>query len=247
MAYSKQTWTDGADGGTPVSAARLTHIEDGIGDLDTGLLERVQDILGAALVAGTNISSITYDDGAGTVTINAATQGGGGGGLTTEQVQDLVATMVVEGSGIDVTYDDTAGTLTFAATGGGGGGSVVDMAPRDVLAAWCPRASTDQPPGTSDGQTDFVHFSRAGHLCLLNYSIRRSSNGLDIVVADGFLPTSKVVGPMIQEANDYLQSASRIAANGVGMLAGGGNARTNGSLVWMTTQSLPGTLPGTAL
>lgn len=31
MAYSKQSWTDGTSGGTPVSAARLAHMEDGIG------------------------------------------------------------------------------------------------------------------------------------------------------------------------------------------------------------------------
>lgn len=30
MAYSKQTWDDGAAGGTPLSAARLTAMEDGI-------------------------------------------------------------------------------------------------------------------------------------------------------------------------------------------------------------------------
>ena len=30
MTYSKQTWTDGSGGGTPLSAARLTVMEDGI-------------------------------------------------------------------------------------------------------------------------------------------------------------------------------------------------------------------------
>jgi hypothetical protein len=30
MAYSKQTWVNGSGGGTPVSAARLGHIEDGV-------------------------------------------------------------------------------------------------------------------------------------------------------------------------------------------------------------------------
>jgi len=30
MTYSKQTWADGPSGGTPLSAARLNHIEDGI-------------------------------------------------------------------------------------------------------------------------------------------------------------------------------------------------------------------------
>lgn len=28
--YTKQTWVDGSAGGTPVSAARLSHIEEGI-------------------------------------------------------------------------------------------------------------------------------------------------------------------------------------------------------------------------
>lgn len=34
MAYTKQTWHDGEAGNTPINAARLQHIEDGIGDLD---------------------------------------------------------------------------------------------------------------------------------------------------------------------------------------------------------------------
>lgn len=32
MTYSKQTWVDGLDGSTPITAARLNHIEDGIYD-----------------------------------------------------------------------------------------------------------------------------------------------------------------------------------------------------------------------
>lgn len=30
MAYEPQTWVDGGDGGTPITAERLSHIEDGI-------------------------------------------------------------------------------------------------------------------------------------------------------------------------------------------------------------------------
>lgn len=30
MAYEPQTWVDGGDGGTPITAERLNHIEDGI-------------------------------------------------------------------------------------------------------------------------------------------------------------------------------------------------------------------------
>lgn len=40
-------------------------------------------------------------------------------GLTTEQVQDLVAAFVVAGDNITAVYDDVAGTLTLASTGGG--------------------------------------------------------------------------------------------------------------------------------
>lgn len=35
MAYEKQTWVDG-DTTTPLSAARLTHIEDGIASIPAG-------------------------------------------------------------------------------------------------------------------------------------------------------------------------------------------------------------------
>lgn len=30
MAYEKQTWADGEEGGTPITADRLNHIEDGV-------------------------------------------------------------------------------------------------------------------------------------------------------------------------------------------------------------------------
>jgi len=43
--------------------------------------------------------------------------------FTNERVDDRVAAMMVEGSGIDIVYNDLAGTLTITATGGGGGGS----------------------------------------------------------------------------------------------------------------------------
>ncbi|WP_443095030.1 hypothetical protein [Rothia koreensis] len=36
MAYVKQSWKDGKGGGTPISAARLNHIEDGIASVPAG-------------------------------------------------------------------------------------------------------------------------------------------------------------------------------------------------------------------
>jgi hypothetical protein len=44
--------------------------------------------------------------------------GGGGGGLTVEQIQDLVATMTTDTSSIDFVYNDVAGTITAAVKAG---------------------------------------------------------------------------------------------------------------------------------
>lgn len=46
-----------------------------------------------------------------------AVAAGGGGGLTTEQVQDIVGAMVLAGTNVTATYDDAGGTLTIAASG----------------------------------------------------------------------------------------------------------------------------------
>lgn len=46
--YEPQTWTDGPGGGTPVSAARLLHMETGIEALDQGTVK----LAGAQTVAG---------------------------------------------------------------------------------------------------------------------------------------------------------------------------------------------------
>lgn len=58
MAYTPQTWTDGLGGGTPMSAARFTHMETGIEDADQRLT-----------VLEPNLQTITY---AATITPNAA-------------------------------------------------------------------------------------------------------------------------------------------------------------------------------
>lgn len=70
MSYIKQTWSDGEAGGTPLTAARLNHMEDGI-PTDP---EDVRDIIGATVV-GTGLVSVTVSDASDTVTVaTSATQ-----------------------------------------------------------------------------------------------------------------------------------------------------------------------------
>ena len=68
--------------------------------------ERVDDRVNALIQAGTNITT-SYDDAAGTLTINSS-------GKTEEEIEDIVNGLVVGGTGISSTYDDAAGTLTLA-------------------------------------------------------------------------------------------------------------------------------------
>lgn len=88
-----------------------------VNELATALAnnEAIDDRVAAMLTEGTNIT-LTYDDGAGTLTIDAAATSGGISDFN-EAVDDRVAALIDAGAGITVTYDDGAGTLTIAATG----------------------------------------------------------------------------------------------------------------------------------
>lgn len=88
-----------------------------IAELAEALTEAIQDIVGAMVAAGTNIA-VTYDDGAGTVTIDASALGPGDISGFNEAVDDRVAALLQAGSGIGKVYDDAAGTLTLTATAG---------------------------------------------------------------------------------------------------------------------------------
>ncbi len=93
---------------TPITV--VFEIDDGAsGGLSA---EEIQDLVGAMLVAGAN-TSITYDDGAGTVTIAETTAG-----KTAEEIQDIIAGLLTAGANITLTYNDGANTLTIAASGG---------------------------------------------------------------------------------------------------------------------------------
>lgn len=77
------------------------------------LTETVQDIVGAFIVAGTNVT-VTYNDTANTFTINATA--GGGGSTDPEIVRDVIGAAMVAGSGIQITVNDAGDTITIAST-----------------------------------------------------------------------------------------------------------------------------------
>ena len=74
--------------------------------------ERVDDQVNSLLTAGTNIT-LTYDDTAGTLTIDGTDTDTV---LTQEQVEDIVGSLIVAGTNVTVNYDDTAGTITVSST-----------------------------------------------------------------------------------------------------------------------------------
>jgi len=82
--------------------------------------EQVQDIVGALLTAGTNVS-LNYNDGDSPPTLSISSTGGGGGSsITQEQIEDIVASLITAGSGITVNYNDGDSPATLVLTGSGG-------------------------------------------------------------------------------------------------------------------------------
>lgn len=72
--------------------------------------ENVEDFIAAALTEGIGIT-ITYDDGAGTITLaTTITQ------YTDEMARDAIGTALTAGTGISITPDDGADTITIACT-----------------------------------------------------------------------------------------------------------------------------------
>lgn len=97
-----------------------TTVEAALASVNTfvgGISETIDDRVGTLLVAGTNVT-LTYNDGAGTLTVASAA-----GSHThtasditdfTEAVDDRVGSLIVAGTGIGVSYNDGAGTFTIS-------------------------------------------------------------------------------------------------------------------------------------
>lgn len=178
MGYDKQTWVDGPGGGTPINATRLQHFEDGLdaaadvadsalaglaGKSATGhthtspsitdFTEAVQDIIGAAIVAGPNVTAV-YNDTTGTITISG-TGGGGGGTVDDEGVRDTIAAALVAGSGIGIVVDDVANTITISSTTATHShlAANVSFVPSGTISAANVQTAIEQAAATSDTMT----------------------------------------------------------------------------------------------
>jgi hypothetical protein len=93
--------------------ARANHTGTQTSSTLSDLTETVQDIVGALIVAGTGVT-VSYDDAAGTFTINAT--GGGTGTTDPEIVRDTIGGALVAGAGIQITVNDAGDTITVAST-----------------------------------------------------------------------------------------------------------------------------------
>jgi hypothetical protein len=110
----------GLTGGGDLTADRTLDVGAGtgitVGASDVAIdisaeAERIRDVIGTALVAGSNVT-ITVNDPGDTITI-AATPAAG---YTDEQAQDAVAAAIASGTqtGITVTYNDAGNALSFS-------------------------------------------------------------------------------------------------------------------------------------
>jgi len=76
-----------------------------LADAQTPQTEAVQDIVGALVTGGTNVT-VTYDDANDVLTVGTS-------GLNTEEVEDAVGALVTAGNAITVNYDDGNDTLSI--------------------------------------------------------------------------------------------------------------------------------------
>jgi hypothetical protein len=83
--------------------------------------EYVEDITANALLGGTDIG-VSYDDGAGEITIDFT-----GSSYTAEKAREDIAAALTGGTDISVTHDDGANTITMDYTGTAGNGTGVDV------------------------------------------------------------------------------------------------------------------------
>lgn len=103
---------------------------------------------------------------------------GGGGGLTAEQVDDRVASLLQAGAGITLSYNDGVNTLTIAATGGGGGDAYYRHVQASPSAVWTVTHSLGKYPS--------VTVVDSGGTITIGDVVYTSTNSLTITFTNAF-------------------------------------------------------------
>lgn len=164
------------------------------------LTETVQDIVGALIVAGSGVT-VSYNDAAGTFTINSTASGG-----TTdpEVVRDVIGAAMVAGAGIQLTVNDAGDTITVASTAvlptrqiiagtglTGGGDLSADRTLAVTYGTTAGTAAQGNDPRLSDSRAPTAHASTHG------------SDGSDpISVAASQVSDSTITGRAVLTAAD---------------------------------------------
>lgn len=110
-----QSWSSGDTVARLLTSYDIATFKDNITENHNNLYtdEEAQDAVGT-IMSGTGSASVTYDDSANTITIDAQ-------GKTDEEIQDIVGNLIVGGTNVTVTYDDNNNTITIDASASGGG------------------------------------------------------------------------------------------------------------------------------
>lgn len=204
-----------------IAQSKITNlVTDLASKQDTSTLtESVQDIVGAFVTAGTNMS-VTYDDPSNTLTLAVT-------GLT-ESVQDIVGGFTSGAGGVTVTYDDTANTLVV---------TIADGAITNAKLATNPLARANHT-GTQTASTisDFTEASQDAIAAAL-------TNGANITVTyDDTANTITVAVTGLTSANlsDFTEAVQDV----VGALALGGSGLTvtynDGANTWVMDVNVDG-------
>lgn len=241
MPYAPQTWHDD-DPATPATAARITHMEDGIAAaIPADLLTTKGDLIvrgasaGTRLPVGTNGQVLTADSAAAAGVKWAAAAGGGSGTGSPEGVVTASPGAV---------YIDTAGTngawqwLKTAGTGTTGWTVVHgDTGWRSLT------PSTAVNIGTATDPITIRRIGQVVHVKIVQHS--NSATGPFVTLPAGFV--SGVADAFLGSRPGVAGVGGTINVDGGGVLSTLTNSVTNQHFRWShpTTQAWPTVLPGT--
>ena len=213
------------------------------------LTETVQDIVGALIVGGTNVT-VTYNDAAGTFTVNAAA---GGGTTDPEIVRDVIGGALLAGAGVQITVNDAADTITIASTAvlptrqvatgtgltGGGDLSVDRTLAVDFVADGAPSASKAvraDDSRLSDARTPVAHTHPAAQVS------DSTAVGRSVLTAADAATARAAIGAGTSDLGAHKATHAAGGSDAVTLtnLAAGGTspvrrlrAASNGSLSWV--------------